>query len=80
MFVVESFEMIIIVKKCSFKKHYEKSGIFSVTNGYENTRIKRLIFSFLQRWFKQLFLTSNQRKGCFTLICVMKFYFSKLKF
>ena len=37
MLVVESIKMIIIVKKCSFKEHYEKFGTFSVTNGYKKT-------------------------------------------
>ena len=45
MFVVESFEMIIIVKFFSFKQYYKKFGTFSITNGYVSNRIQRFIFN-----------------------------------
>ena len=49
MFVVKRIEMIIIAKNVHLNSVMKNLELFSITNGYENTRIQTFILNFLQK-------------------------------
>ena len=65
MVVVERIWRMIIVENAHWIRVTKKFYNFSVTNGRKNAQISKFTFDFFyrKRWFKWLFLTSNDRKG-----------------